>query len=255
VKIEDHETQKSTRAASGRRPKHESRAAELRQKLVAWKRTPEPLRPSLRELARELGTSHQLLQHYLDGLEEWTWQERCRKAKKESEEIQARAKTEGREMTRWECIRAIVDPALLKTLADIRRDAQRGPLHRTQFQMLKVLVKQGFPGAEEVLQSCSRVGLKKRKRFANIVRDTPRQAGESSISWVRRIWSEVDKYDTNIPEELTEELLERYARITARDRDRNLPPFLSKNNKSFKSVAADTGNSAKPEGRRSDALA
>lgn len=55
----------------GRKPKYESRAAEFRQRLVAWKQTPESMRPSLRALARELQTSHALLQHYLDGLDEW----------------------------------------------------------------------------------------------------------------------------------------------------------------------------------------
>src|ERR1700730_1729737 len=45
----------------GRKPKQESRSAELRQKLIEWKQTPESSRPSLRALARELGTSHQLL--------------------------------------------------------------------------------------------------------------------------------------------------------------------------------------------------
>ncbi|SRR5579885_1452363 len=55
----------------GRRPKQESRGAEIRIKLVEWKRTPVSLRPSLRALARELGTSHQLLCHYLASLEQW----------------------------------------------------------------------------------------------------------------------------------------------------------------------------------------
>jgi len=36
----------------GRKPKEESRAEELRQALLAWKQTPEDLRPSLRALAR-----------------------------------------------------------------------------------------------------------------------------------------------------------------------------------------------------------
>ena len=49
------------RTMTGRKPKQESRSAEFRQILMAWKQTPEALRPSLRELARELGTSHQLL--------------------------------------------------------------------------------------------------------------------------------------------------------------------------------------------------
>src|ERR1035438_8030118 len=87
---------------SGRKPKQESRSAEFRQRLIAWKQTPDSLRPSLRALARQLGTSHQLLKHYRDGLEKWRYKERYRKAKMESEEIRARANAEGRPMTVWE---------------------------------------------------------------------------------------------------------------------------------------------------------
>jgi hypothetical protein len=55
----------------GRKPLQESRASEFRQRLVEWKETPAAFRPSLRALARELATSHQLLTHFLSGLEEW----------------------------------------------------------------------------------------------------------------------------------------------------------------------------------------
>jgi hypothetical protein len=238
----------------GRNRKQESRAKEFRRRLLEWSRIPESSRPSLRRLARELGTSHQLLQHYLDGLEEWKWQERCRKAKEESDEISTRAKAEGREMTRWECVRAIVDPALLDTLVEVRQAAKRGPLHRAELQIVKLLAKQGFPGAQEVLQECSQVGLKKRKRFAEIVKDTPRQEGESSGAWVRRIWDECEKYETNCPKALTEELLEECSRVPAKTRKDNLPPILLQNAKSFRSVGGVTGNSAKAEGRKSHAL-
>ena len=73
---------------TGRKPKTESRAAEFRQRLVTWKQTPEPLRPSLRALARELGTTHQLLSHYLDGLEEW-------RLGKELQQFRANARAKG----------------------------------------------------------------------------------------------------------------------------------------------------------------
>jgi len=45
---------------------------------VSWKQTAVTLRPSLRALARELGTSHQLLCHYLAGLDQWRWEEKLR---------------------------------------------------------------------------------------------------------------------------------------------------------------------------------
>jgi hypothetical protein len=75
---------------SGRKPKTESRADEFRQRLVIWKQTPEFSRPSLRELARQLGTSHQMLNHLLKGLDKWQAQEDWRRVK----EIRGRARDE-----------------------------------------------------------------------------------------------------------------------------------------------------------------
>jgi hypothetical protein len=76
----------------GRKPKQESRAVEFRQTLIAWKQTPESLRPSLRALACELGTSHQLLSHYLPTLEDW-------RRKEDLERLRARAKAKNLTLT------------------------------------------------------------------------------------------------------------------------------------------------------------
>lgn len=84
----------------GRKPKYESRATEFRRRLIVWKQTPKSMRPSLRALAREIGTSHQLLEHYLKGLEEWQYEERFRQAIKALKGISAQA--ENRLMTPWE---------------------------------------------------------------------------------------------------------------------------------------------------------
>ena len=68
------ESQKRPNRATGRRgrkPTAQSHAAEIRGKLAAWKQTPESVRPSLRVLARQIGTSHQLLSHYLQGWDKW----------------------------------------------------------------------------------------------------------------------------------------------------------------------------------------
>lgn len=106
--------QKHERPQRGRKPAYESRAAELRQKLTAWKETPESKRPSLRALARQNNTSHQLLAFYLKGLEEWQQRERYRtarrRAQQRAEEIRAQAAVEKREMTLGECLDAIVGP-------------------------------------------------------------------------------------------------------------------------------------------------
>src|SRR5580698_5069980 len=59
------------RLRAGRRPKEDSRADELREKLLKWNYFPKEVRPSLRRLADALDTSHQLLSHLLVGLENW----------------------------------------------------------------------------------------------------------------------------------------------------------------------------------------
>jgi hypothetical protein len=241
----------------GRKKRQESRAQEIRERLLVWKQSPETLRPSLRALARELNTSHQLLQHYLDGLEEWECRERYERAKesaeRKAEEIRARVEAEGRAMTLREAIDVIVTPGLHDRIERIRQEASRGPLHPGQFKILKLWAKQGFPAAVEVLQKCASSGLKKRKRFAAIVKDTPRKEGESSGAWVRRIWDECDKYETDVPLMLTVELLEKYSRRYDVKSKGNLPTIAPENAKSFRSVGGDAGNSAKVEGRRSDA--
>ena len=131
----------------GRKKKPESRAQEIRASLLMWKQTPKSSRPSLRALARELGTSHQLLEHYYDGLEDWQHRERCQRANAEAEEIRAR------------------------------------------------------------------------------VKETPRQEGETQVSWVRRIWDQCAKFGTRCPDVITEELLQG---ITT-NRKKNLPAIPIRN--------------------------
>jgi hypothetical protein len=169
VKIEDHksigsDSQKDARPVSGRKPTQESRATEFRRRLTAWKQTPVSLRPSLRALARELGTSHQLLTFYLKRLEKWQGKEYWRQAR----EIRARAVAENRPMTPWEeqqvraydrvGARYTVESALLNKIERIKQDAKRGPLNRHQIQTLRIFVRQGWPGAKELLQECSQKG-------------------------------------------------------------------------------------------------
>jgi hypothetical protein len=86
------DAQKGSCPVRGRRPEGESRSSEFRQRLIAWKQTPVAFRPSLRALARELGTSHQLLSHYLSVLEEW-------RREKDLERLRAQAKTKNLTLT------------------------------------------------------------------------------------------------------------------------------------------------------------
>lgn len=147
----------------GRKPKRESRAAEIRQRLVIWKQMPESMRPSLRALARELCVSHELLRYYLDGLQRWVQEERYREAKRKIEEIRARANAENRPMTQWEEeqadrwhrteLRSMIAGGLFKQIEKIRKDASRlGYLDQWQVKTLKMFVPHGFPGAQDLLQ-------------------------------------------------------------------------------------------------------
>lgn len=79
----------------GRKPAGESRAAEIRARLAAWKQTPEQERISLRTLAAELGTSHQLLSFYLRRWDKWQIKESLRKA----QETRDHGKAEKRSLT------------------------------------------------------------------------------------------------------------------------------------------------------------
>jgi hypothetical protein len=230
----------------GRIPKEESRAAEFRHALVEWKRAPESARPSLRELAHTLGTSHQLLQHFLKDLDKWRIEERARKARQAREEIVARVDAEGRPMTEGEAeqagrhqmveLRCAAAVALLQGLSRIRADAELGPVHPAQLKMARQCAESDLPGAQEVVQKCLAAGIKKRKTFKQVVRETPRRPGETTLFWVRRIWDECRKYDTtNRPSVITEELLERYSRSSSNDAKNNLPVAPEDGAKSFRS--------------------
>ena len=66
----------------------------------------------------------------------------------------------------------------------IKRDAKRGPLHPAQIKMLKLLARNGFSAARGLLPKFLAVGAKQKKRFKEIVKETPRQPGESCLDQV-----------------------------------------------------------------------
>jgi hypothetical protein len=146
----------------GRKPNQESRSAEFRRRLIAWRQIPESHRPSLRTLARELGTSHQLLSHLLVGLETWQEKERYREAKNRCKEIRSRAEAEKRPLSPWEeeqirasdraSGRALLGSILLNKIESIKREAKRGGLNSHHIKMLKVFARNGFQEAQELLQ-------------------------------------------------------------------------------------------------------
>lgn len=131
----------------------------------------ESSRPPLRALARELGTSHQLLDFYLNGLEKWQGEEYWRQAR----EIRARAIAEDRPLTQWEYQQAraydrvalhfTTGYMLRYSIKRMKKDSERGPLCWHDIQSLKMLAPK-FPEAQELLEKCLQNGIKKRKRFA-----------------------------------------------------------------------------------------
>jgi len=134
--------QNGSRRGRGRKPAQDSRAIEFRRKLIEWKQTRESSRPTLRALARELGTSHQLLRFYLKGLDKWQVEEYRRQAR----EIRARASNEGRPLTQGEAqqarhydragLSAMVTPILLDDIRRIKEESERGLLSRYEIKVL-----------------------------------------------------------------------------------------------------------------------
>jgi len=148
-----------TLKSRGRKPRLESRAEEFRQRLNAWKRMPESSRSSLRALARELGTTHQLLGHYLKGWDKWQGKEYQRRAN----EIRARSEAEDRTMTQWEeaqaaaCNRAALNSMIASAVDSaldnmVRRVKAADSLSKGETRIIKLLAQKGFPTAHKILE-------------------------------------------------------------------------------------------------------
>lgn len=142
----------------GRRIASQSRAAEIRSKLLAWKQTPELQKISLRALAVELGTSHQLLRSYLRGLNKWQAKDyKCR-----AEEIRNVAWAENRRLTPWEESRAealdrtafqcMIESALTHALRRYEKELREGKCRAGNLKLVRMLAQRGFPDAQKVLQ-------------------------------------------------------------------------------------------------------
>ena len=143
----------------GRKPKWESRALEFYGRLARWKQTPGSSRPSLRALARQIGTSHQLLGHYLQRWEKW----QAKELRREAKEICALAETETRSWVRDEMLKQVtayeraafqcsLSAALDSCIRQLKRQAKRGQLSRRQVKVLRALARKGHPGAQEILE-------------------------------------------------------------------------------------------------------
>jgi len=131
-----------TKPLRGRKLKRGSRAAEFRQRLFIWKQTPESLRPSLRELARNLGTSHQLLGFYLQRWEEWG----------KAEEIRECATNRGIPRSWSRTYKRNIETALSRTLEQLEQDAKGGRLTRTEIEALWLFSSRGYRRAQDILR-------------------------------------------------------------------------------------------------------
>lgn len=138
----------------GRKPISESRATEIRARLAAWKQSPEP-RISLRELAVELDTSHQLLSFYARGWDKWQEGE----YRREANAIRERADAENRSMSESEMERELAyrqaagrhmaASVLSKIFKDFEAEARRGGLHPKIASWLATL---NDPMAQKILR-------------------------------------------------------------------------------------------------------
>lgn len=148
----------SQRPKRGRKAIGESQASAIRTRLVSWRQTPETSRISLRALASELGTSHQLLAFYLRGLDKWQKAECQRRAKA----IRDHARAENRYMTPWERSQVIslersalvcmMDEILAPTLKQLEADAKAGALPKQALKMVVFLARRGVPIAKKILE-------------------------------------------------------------------------------------------------------
>lgn len=147
----------------GRKPGSESRAAEIRARLAAWKQTPEQGRISLRALAGELGTSHQLLSSYLRGWDKCQMKEYRRKVL----EIRDRAKAENRCLTAAEeasvaayesgAFISMLDSLLRDNLKHLKQEARSGKLSGRMLE--KYVEKLGRTGCRKEAEQLLKLAL------------------------------------------------------------------------------------------------
>ncbi len=144
----------------GRRPANESQAAAIRGRLIAWKQTPEGQRVSLRALAIELGTSHQLVSFYLKSLSDWQknhYKQRakaiCDQARAEKRCLtafeQAQVVSLGRAEYQW-----MIDAAMGPVLKKLEEQAAAGQLSGQVIRVVSVLAQRGIPEAQKIMKQC-----------------------------------------------------------------------------------------------------
>jgi len=142
----------------GRKPADESQAAAMRTRLISWSQAPEDLRPSLRALAEELGTSHQLLSFYLRGLSKWQQQEYHRKAQEIRDKGLGMTYADEQQMIAYEraALNCMLNRALDGFLEKLTAEAKVEGWTRKRIQLVERAACKGHPAAQKLLASLKR---------------------------------------------------------------------------------------------------
>lgn len=187
----------------GRKRVGSSRLMEFRQALSRWKDTPESMRPSLRQLAEQLGTTHQLLTYCLKRLGKWQAKDDWRR----NEGIREKARSEGRSLTPYEehdvrlrdrrAMSLFCDFALQRQLEKLKKKLKTGVVNYYDVKTLKLLARH-YPEAREIL-AAGHYTVRKRRPFREIVKSTPRRDGEDLSSWIHRIFDECNNCGAKTP--------------------------------------------------------
>jgi hypothetical protein len=161
---------------AGRKPSSGSRAEEFRQRLSAWKRNVVS-RPSLRALARELGTSHQLLSHYLKTRLKWE----ARDCRRRAAQIRGHALVEQRSLTpsegleATECdrvaLRAMVTYSIESLFNQLLKQVKAGRSpSKSEMRFIRIAARNGVDSAAKILDLCG-ISVKHHKNNLPLTHD------------------------------------------------------------------------------------
>jgi hypothetical protein len=139
----------------GRKPADESNAKAIRTRLVSWQQAPEAQRPSLRALAQELGTTHQLLSFYLKGLSKWQQQEYHRKAQEIRDKGLGITYADEQQMIAYEraALNCMLNRALDGFVERLATGAKAEGWTKKRIKLLEIAACKGVPAAQEMLAS------------------------------------------------------------------------------------------------------
>jgi hypothetical protein len=184
---------------AGRKPGTDSRADEFRRVLLEWRQQPEETRPSLRDLARTLGTSHQMLSHLRGNLDSWLSAQHFAAASA----IREKARVENRYLTDREAMEArghdqtgtrlLVGNKFEELLRKIRAKANRQePLNYVDAYTVKMCARQQFTLAIQLQAdiTAGRIQTMSKSETAKHQREQQRKWGEEVFRKHHPEWSE-----------------------------------------------------------------